>query len=113
MFGTLILIGALAIDGDTLIDEGRRVRLWGIDAPEMSEVQGPRSKAMLQRIVDQSGRLVCQVVDEDRYGRTVARCYDEDLIDIGCLMVSLGEAQEWYYYSRGYYRNCEGGGDDQ
>ena len=113
MFGTLILIGALAIDGDTLIDEGRRVRLWGIDAPEMSEVQGPRSKAMLQRIVDQSGRLVCHAVDEDRYGRAVARCYDEDLIDIGCLMVSLGEAQEWYYYSRGYYRNCEGEGDGQ
>ena len=112
MFGTLILIGALAIDGDTLRTDDYRIRLWGIDAPEMSEVQGPRSKAMLQRIVDQSGRLVCQVVDEDRYGRTVAQCYTEDLIDIGCLMVALGEAEEWVYYSRGYYRNCEGEGDD-
>lgn len=106
MFGTFILVAALAVDGDTLIADGHRIRLWGIDAPEMSEDQGPSSKAMLQRIVDQSGRLVCQVVDVDRYGRSVARCYDEDLIDIGCLMVALGEAEEWVYYSRGHYGDC-------
>ena len=106
MFGTIILVGAMAIDGDTLRSDHYRVRLWGIDAPELSEDQGPSSKAMLQRIVDQNGRLVCTVVNQDRYGRTVARCYDEDLIDIGCLMVALGEADEWVYYSRGYYGDC-------
>ena len=108
MFGTLILVGALAIDGDTLIDGGRRIRLWGIDAPEMSEDQGPRSKAMLQRIVDQSGRLVCRVVYEDRYGRTIAQCLNDDVIDVACLMVALGEAEEWVFYSHGYYKNCVG-----
>ena len=107
MFGTIILVGAMAIDGDTLRSDHYRVRLWGIDAPEMSEDQGPRSKVMLQRLVDNSAYLVCYEMGRDRYARIVARCHDDMDIDIGCLMIALGEAEEWRAYSRAYYRGCE------
>jgi endonuclease YncB( thermonuclease family) len=106
MFGTLILIGALAIDGDTLRAEQGRIRLWGIDAPELREDQGPMSKVMLQRLVDQSQYLACHEMGRDRYGRIVARCLDDMGVDIACLMIAMEQADEWNQYSRGFYRGC-------
>lgn len=106
MLGVFVLMGALAIDGDTLISEQHRVRLWGIDAPEMSEVRGPRSKLLLQRLVDNSSHLTCYEMGRDRYGRTVARCDDDMGVDIACLMISMDAADDWVRYSNGYYGDC-------
>jgi len=39
----IILLGALATDGDTLTAGGQAVRLWGIDAPEMDRRAGRRA----------------------------------------------------------------------
>lgn len=64
-------------DGDTLtcLSGGReqiKVRLGSIDAPEKSQDFGQRSKAALSDLV--YGRDVhLQVIDTDRYGRTVAK----------------------------------------
>jgi len=107
MLGVLVLVGGLAVDGDTIRSNGMRIRLWGIDAPEMSEVQGPRSKAVLQNIVDRAGQLTCYEMGRDRYGRIVARCHDAQGYDIGCTMIAARAADEWQAYSRGYYGGCD------
>jgi len=82
------------IDGDTFVTEdGQRVRLWGIDAPEMGSPGGEAAKDMLEALT--AGRtLVCVEKDIDRYGRTVAQCeiwLSEH--DIACLMVERGHAR--------------------
>ena len=71
------------IDGDTLEIHGTRVRTWGIDAPESSQLcRGADSlqyrcgaKAANELAAFFGGRPVsCMPVTVDRYGRTVASC---------------------------------------
>lgn len=107
MLGAIVLVAALAVDGDTIRADGMRIRLWGIDAPEMSEVLGPRSKAVLQSVLDSSMPVTCYEMGRDRYGRIVARCLDAQGYDIGCTMIAARAAEEWQAYSRGYYGECD------
>lgn len=64
-------------DGDTLTlltaeKKSIRVRLYGIDAPETKQPFGSRAKEELSGLV--FGKDVrIEVVDKDRYGRTVGR----------------------------------------
>lgn len=64
-------------DGDTLTlltaeKKSIRVRLYGIDAPETKQPFGSRAKEALSGLV--FGKDVrIEVVDKDRYGRTVGR----------------------------------------
>lgn len=60
-------------DGDSLVVDGREIRLAGIDAPEMRQTGGRYSLVALRRHL--SGRaVVCKGDDVDRYGRLVATC---------------------------------------
>jgi endonuclease YncB( thermonuclease family) len=74
---------ASIIDGDTLEIHGTRIRLWGIDAPESTQlcrgedsVQyrcGAKSANDLDAFI--AGQPVnCIPIALDRYGRTVATC---------------------------------------
>src|SRR5258708_36171678 len=74
---------ASVIDGDTLEIHGTRIRLWGIDAPESSQLcRGEDSlqyqcgaKAANDRDAFIARRPVsCIPISLDRYGRTVASC---------------------------------------
>lgn len=75
-------------DGDTiLIDDGRRVRLIGVDAPEVAspysrpEPFGYESKAFLESLV--LGKKVTLSVGDpprDKYGRTLAYVYVGDVL---------------------------------
>lgn len=59
------------IDGDTVADGERRIRLSGIDAPELSQVHGGAAKSHLKKLIkDRDVRVV--VEGEDAYGRTLA-----------------------------------------
>jgi len=98
------------IDGDTLVWKGRRVRLHGMDAPEMDQTCrdasrrtyrcGWRARQHLKEII--SGRPIsCERVTIDRYGRDVAVCL-VDGIDIGERMVHDGWAVAYIRYSRAY-----------
>jgi endonuclease YncB( thermonuclease family) len=71
------------VDGDTLRCGSTRIRLSAIDAPELPGHCRPgractpgdpyASQANLARLVA-GQQVVCEPIDTDRYGRTVARC---------------------------------------
>ena len=85
-------------DGDTvtvlLPDRTQeKVRLVEIDAPETDQPYGQASKQQLSRLVH--GRTVTlRRTGEDRYGRTLARVY-QDGRDVNAAMVESGAA--WVY----------------
>jgi endonuclease YncB( thermonuclease family) len=64
-------------DGDTLtLQNGDRVRLCGIDAPEKSQKFGPESKANLQRLINRAGgQVIVQDMGRDRYNRIVGEVF--------------------------------------
>ena len=94
------LTGAVRLaDGDSLELGTERIRIEGIDAPELHQNCGPpnaewpcgrRAKDTLQKIVD-SGEVTCRPVDRDRYGRDVSIC-EVGGRDLGKAMVEQGFA---------------------
>lgn len=95
------------IDGDTLETErGEKIRLWGIDAPELDTPAGRRSATIL-RALTAGKTLTCYPMQQDRYGRTVARCDTPEPRDIACDLVRLGAARDWPSFSGGWYEDCE------
>ena len=71
---------AEAVDGDSLLMSGDRVRLYAIDAPELhqpcrsGDACGERAHEHLAKLI--AGHdLLCEKRDTDRYGRDVAQCY--------------------------------------
>lgn len=92
------------VDGDTLRCGEKRIRLSGIDAPELPghcrtgrqcTLGDPyASTANLREIVD-GGPLMCQQTDIDRYGRIVALCAVGG-VDLSCRQVRDGHAVRRY-----------------
>ena len=109
------VIGSVrAIDGDTLEFSDQRVRLHGIDAPELHQkcwlegskwACGEESLRALQNLID-GADVKCQKIDRDRYGRIVARCHSNGH-DIGHAMIVSGMALAYRKYSR-LYTGAEG-----
>jgi endonuclease YncB( thermonuclease family) len=74
---------ASIIDGDTLEIHGTRIRLWGIDAPESSQLCrgddslqyrcGAKAANDLDAFIARRP-VSCLPISLDRYGRTVATC---------------------------------------
>lgn len=95
------------LDGDTftLSGESRRIRVWGLDAPEWDQQGGSNATATLRSLI--SGKtLRCNVLDIDRYGRLVGQCFLLDGRDIAAEMIRSGAATEYCRYSRGFYGTC-------
>jgi endonuclease YncB( thermonuclease family) len=91
---------AYIIDGDTIAVKGRRVRLHGIDAPEMDQRGGAAARAHLFKLI--AGRAVTVFpIDVDLHGRTVARV-EVAGIDICGAMVTDGFAVAYSRYSTRY-----------
>jgi endonuclease YncB( thermonuclease family) len=92
------------VDGDTLRCGDMRVRLSGIDAPELeghcnpgrtcTPGDGNASRARLEALV-KGAAIECQQTDIDRYGRTVARCTANGR-DLSCAQVHSGFAVRRY-----------------
>ena len=102
---------ASIIDGDTLEIHGTRIRLWGIDAPESSQLCGDedsnpyRCGAKAANDLDQfiaRRPLSCIPLNLDPYGRTVATC-SVNGTDLGDWLVRGGLALDWPQYSKGKY----------
>lgn len=86
-----LLEDVYVIDGDTLAKHDLRIRLFGMDAPEMSQSQGAESRRALEQIVI-GERLRIEPLERDVYGRIVGRVTLEDGTDVGALMVRAGYA---------------------
>ena len=92
-------------DGDTIIiqagDIDFRVRLHGIDAPELRQPMGTEARLMLERLLGVgSGRIPnpptvrLMVTDIDRFGRIIARVFIEEQ-EVNLSLLELGYA--WHY----------------
>lgn len=101
---------ARAVDGDTLAIGDVRVRLFGVDAPEMDQsceredgaawACGRAAGARLGTLV--AGQTVrCTPRDRDRYGRVVATCTAGG-VDVGARLVAEGLAWAFRRYSTDY-----------
>lgn len=97
---------AWVIDGDTIDIGGTRIRLAGIDAPEMDHPYGKNAKWTLVNLC--KGQDVRAVFDGDlSHDRTVATCYLPDGRDLSAEMVKAGMAIDWRKFSRGKYAALE------
>ena len=98
------------IDGDTLRFGSATVRIFGIDAEERNETNGPRATEALQRLVTESGYVRCQTTGDTTHGRSVARCYTSIGHDVAAILVSWGVVLDCASYSGGVYRRFEPAG---
>lgn len=90
-------------DGDTLWvkpESGsapRKVRLLGLDAPELCQAGGAAARAALQNLVADKPVQV-KVNFQDTYGRDLARLRVDDR-DVGAALVSAGHAWSSRWHS--------------
>lgn len=97
------------VDADTIDVGGTRVRLFGIDAPEMGQPCSADGRtwdcgawtrdAVRNRYEGEFARCIAQ--DTDRYGRVVAQCV-VDGQDMGKMIVQSGLAWAFRRYSETY-----------
>jgi len=68
------LARCIAVDGDTLVCDRKKIRLVNVYAAEMHEPGGPAAKKRMQVLI--AGKDVVLVPHgTDRYGRTLAEVY--------------------------------------
>ncbi len=99
-----------AADGDSLRRDQTSVRLHGIDAPELAQrcrdehgedyACGRDAQRILEGLID-GVDISCTMLDQDRYGRSVALCKAGEL-DINGEMVRLGWATAYRRHSSTY-----------
>lgn len=94
------------LDGDTLLNNGQKLRLIGIDAPEYSQrcensngnwKCGRVATRKLREIVKDSNDLVCRGDQIDKYARPLVICFSDNK-DINALMVRGGFAVAYGAY---------------
>ncbi len=81
---------AWVVDGDTIVVDKRRIRLFGMDAPEMDQRGGTRAKTALIRLCRRE-RVTVEPLTFDCYERIVAKVWLAD-IDLSERMVRDGFA---------------------
>jgi micrococcal nuclease len=102
LFAILLLpVGALAgerclaIDGDTLVCNHRKVRLTNVYAAELNESGGHAAKRRLQALVS-AGDVQIKAYGIDRYGRTLAEVYVSGRrIEQGDIGPRAGRGADW------------------
>ena len=106
------------IDGDTVKIKNNKIRLSGIDAPELNQLCskvflslsfisfykkyycGKISTEKLKRLL-KNGIILCKVENIDRYKRKLATCYKNKL-NINSWLVRNGYALAYIKYSKKY-----------
>ena len=98
-------------DGDSLRSGKLRIRLFGIDAPEKKQQCADADGAMwdcgtaaqkaLNALVASAPQLQCDLIDVDRYGRVVMRCF-AGKTDLSAALVRAGLALAYRQYSSTY-----------
>ena len=97
---------AKIIDGDTIHIGKNKIRLHGIDAPEINQTCsindqiwncGIKSSLALENLILKK-EVRCEVIDIDRYKRFIAECFVKEK-NINRYMVKNGWAIAYRYYS--------------
>ena len=98
-------------DGDSLRSGKLRIRIFGIDAPELKQqcqdqngtvwACGLAARQQLENLLDADKLLHCELRDVDRYGRLVMQCF-QGTVDIGAAMVRSGHALAYRSFSQLY-----------
>ena len=91
------------VDGDTIHltdDNGKlyKVRLLGIDAPEMDQSFGIESRETLKNLIE-GKRVIIGTRKKDRYKRILGKIFLEDM-DVNLTMISKGLAWHYKLYKR-------------
>ena len=98
------------VEGDRLELDGTRIRLFGIDAPELAQdcgepkrryPCGQEAKAALETLFLKAANIACERKEEDQDGWTLAVCRVDGL-DVGRELVKDGQALADRYYSFAY-----------
>jgi micrococcal nuclease len=109
--GLIACTAPTAHDGDTLRCGPDRIRLFGVDAPEVKRGKTPAEPLAYEArdllVALTRGRVGCRVVDHDRYGRSVARCWSDATPDINAALIRSGLATDYRRYSKGAYAAAE------
>ena len=95
-------------DGDSLRSGDLRIRLFGIDAPELKQQCADQNGVLwgcgvaalqqLNALISKNKDLQCSLRDVDRYGRLVMQCFSGST-DIGAAMVRSGHALAYRDFS--------------
>lgn len=105
----------VVIDGDTLGFGERRVRLFGIDAPESLQTCTMLGEAVpigiwavetLQRLIGRD-TVTCFAVAPSRGAEMVARCHTTAVPSLGGALVESGFAWDFKSRSHGIYADAE------
>lgn len=92
-------------DADTIVVEGKPVRLQGVDAPELNTRSGKDARRWMVSYL--AGKSVeCQLTGERSYDRWIGVCFAKG-VDIGGAVISAGHALDCRRYSGGRYRHLE------
>ena len=100
---------AKIIDGDTLHIGKYKIRLHGIDAPELNQNClfndkvwncGKESKKFLINFINNK-KISCKLIDTDRYKRHIGICF-KDKINLNKKIVQEGWAIAYRYYSKDF-----------
>ena len=112
---------AQIIDGDTIKINSKKIRLHGIDAPELKQMckkpyltiifftftkDYPCGKISTQKLQKKINNKVitCKILDIDRYKRLIGECYKRNL-NLNSWLVSNGYAVAYRKYSKKYISN--------
>lgn len=102
---TNVLVYERTVDGDTFVASGRKIRVWGINAPEKGTPEFFAATLLLESFIKDE-KLDCIFIEKDRYQRDVMHC-QVDGLDIGSAMVQMGMAKDYKKFSGGYYSREE------
>lgn len=83
------------IDGDTFVSGNTRVRLFGMDTPEIGEKCADEATERLRKLAGDTVRVERGPRATDRFGRTLAYVYTESGLSIDELLVKEGLAVAW------------------
>ena len=104
------------LDGDTIhLDDGRKIRLIGINTPELERDQMPpqayagQARAFLQNTIASDGRRVGLRLGEtryDRHERTLAHVFTPDGDNVQAMLLQQGFAQAIAYPPNTAFADC-------
>lgn len=90
------------IDGDTIhvTQQGNefRIRLWGIDAPEIDQPLGPQAKQFLERLTPPDSQITVNPIGLDTFGRLIATLGDKKSPSTNFVITAHG----WAYHRNAY-----------